>query len=410
MASNRQWGSKGQQAGRREFSMRGFLYTGSGVQIRSVLKNKSTGMTLARTMVIVALLTCSGCGATQGTENHGGWRAVPGSPSGSRSTSPVVSLQLDTRRNVLFGTSSTASSTTLPPNAGVWRCRRPDVSSAWTDMKKEGIPPRLVPIAIDQERDILYSGSNDNSGSIGIWRCSNANGTNSWADMGLKTDASSDNSISALAYDPKRNILYVGTTLSGVWGCTGPEGTPLWRHISSEVDADGVETVVCDSAHDILYAGTDNGGVWRCDDPMSTSHWENTGGDLAAHQVLSLAYDTTRDVLYAGAQGSGLWRCTSPSTSPSWNNTGGAIKLWAIPSIVCDPKGGLVCVAALSKKLDGQGVWRSSATAGTFSWHRMNGAIGTSRVWSLSLDPIREIIYAGAEKGVWSHKWTGSSD
>lgn len=231
-----------------------------------------------------------------------------GAPLGSGLNDRVLTLALDSSRNMLFigGVFSTANGTTV--NAIV----RYDIVNATWNAMGTGITGNVNKLVIDSTRNILYvagvfsavSGTTMNN--IARYNLT----TNTWA-TAMGTGINSSGAIvNALAIDSSRGMLYIAGNFSLANGVTNNSivrydvVNNTWNAMGTGIGGTVFDLVI-DSSRNILYvAGVissvdgislSSNGICRYD--LSNNTWLSTIGTIS-YQVYQLCLDTTSNILY----------------------------------------------------------------------------------------------------------------
>jgi hypothetical protein len=295
----------------------------------------------------------------------------------------AVSLAFDASRNVLYAGS---------PGNGVWRCDSPDGVPLWTAIGFQGQDAvSFYALALDESRDLLYAGFG--YGASGIERCQGPSGTTPvWTHFEVAVESMPPRVLS-LAFDAARSILYAGTANHTVWRGTGTEGDdPYFVWMSG---AYTTRTLVHDPVRNVLYAGTQGDGVLRYPAPDISTDWVRMGGEIDRLGIGSLALDTAGNRLYAGSAFSrrGVWRADDPDSSPLWNDIGGPLDAANVPAMVYDPLGDAL-YAAEDSSFPGAGVWKCTTPGGVPAWVDTGGGLSTAWITGMAYHAASDTLFA----------------
>jgi|BarGraNGADG00312_1021997.scaffolds.fasta_scaffold28572_1 hypothetical protein len=306
-----------------------------------------------------------------GTEGEGLWRCTKASTSphwsyaGNRLFDTVVSLAYDPARSILYVSGGVKDTVSSDYKGGVWRSKNPGTSPNWVDTHS---PSAFVDMAYDRSQNTLYAAA------AGVWRCSRPDSAASWSDAGGELKSVG---IDSLIYDNASHTLFAGTT--GVLWASTLDADLHWHNITTTLNSPedfsgtSASALAYDSKRDVLYVGTPGTGVRRCANPRGARVWTSIERILISRNgpnaVSSLGLDPVRDILYMGGYEAGgllgphppggVWRCVKPDTAATWSSTGGPLDGSLIGPIAYDiGRGVLFTTGDIRGVEDGQGVWR----------------------------------------------------
>lgn len=317
------------------------------------------------------------------------WTNVSGNRFNSSNGPSIGGLIFDSKHDVLF----------KGYRNSVWRCVKPETSASWAS---SALGPNSVScIAYDPTRDILYAATTTVMGQEGggVWRCSNATTSPSWSNgpMGLSSER-----VYCLTYDPTHNVLYAGASGTGLWSCTVPDTSASWVSAGGDFNGTAVDTIAYDSSRDIIYVGTPGIGVMLCTNPRTSPAWTDISGELISrgrNGISSLVYDYGHNVLYAGTyqaggivnkENGGVWRCPAPGGSPSWMGSG-ALGSHYVSSLAFDSDRDVLYAGTNS-----DGVWRCTNPRTSASWTNTGGKLTSFEITDLAFDSTHDLLYANA--------------
>lgn len=320
------------------------------------------------------------------------WTNISGSRFNSSSSFRISGLTFSSTRDVLF----------TGYGESVWRCAKPATSVSWTGSTIGSDSSSVSCIAYDPGRDILYAEMTAIEGpqGKGVWRCSSASTSPSWSSspIGLSTEI-----VSCLTFDPTQNVLYAGASGTGVWFCTTPDASASWTSAGGDFNGTSVDAIAYDASRDMIYVGTSGTGVRRCTSPRTSPTWLNISDSPIAsgsNGISSLVYDSTHNVLYAGTyqaggivdvERGGVWRCADPESSPSWTDTG-ALSSYYVNSLAFDSDRDILYAGT-----DHNSVWRCTSPRTSPSWTNTGGKLTSFQIKDLALDTTHNLLYAAGD-------------
>ena len=266
-----------------------------------------------------------------GTKGQGLWRCTGASTSphwfyaGDPRADTVGALAYDPTRDILYASGSSKATKKSKATGGVFRIASPRVKPAWVDTHAV---VGAWALAYDPSQNALYSGGG------GAWRCTKPDSAPRWSDAGGELNSVG---IGALIYDGATHTLFAGT--SGVLWASTLDANLHWHNITTTLNSpedfngSSADSLAYDSKRNVLYVGTPGIGVRRCVQPRGARVWTSIGDSLIAKQgpnaQSALGLDTARDILYVGGYeaggtlgpnpAGGVWRCTTPDANPAWS-------------------------------------------------------------------------------------------
>lgn len=221
------------------------------------------------------------------------------------------SIAIDTENNILYtGT-----------QAGVFKCISPYGVPEWSNTGGGVDGSSVSSLVYDSNHDVLYA-ANDNMDS-NIWKFEEE----TWTKISGDADSRNPHGGKSLLYDSKNDVLYTAAGDEGVLRCDNPATNPLWSQLIPSGDGFSISCIALDNERNILYAGTtapgskersideDTGkllggkGIWICESPNDNPSWSKLDGVMSNETIRELFVDPKSNTLYIQIHEEGLWRC-----------------------------------------------------------------------------------------------------